>query len=40
MSKVIGICNLHYESHLGEITKSRPLAAVTFLGRYGIIDFT
>ena len=40
MSKVIGICNLHYEPHLGEITKNRPLAALTFLGRYGIIDFT
>lgn len=40
MSKVIGICNLHYEPHLGEITKNRPLGAVSFLGRYGIIDFT
>ena len=40
MSKIIGICNLHNEPHLGEITKNRPLGAVTFLGRYGIIDFT
>lgn len=40
MSKVIGICNLHNDPHLGEITKNRPLAAVTFLGRYGLIDFT
>lgn len=40
MNKVIGICNLHNEPHLGELTKNRPLAAVTFLGRYGIIDFT
>ena len=40
MSKVIGICNLHNEAHLGEITKIRPLAVVSFLGRYGIIDFT
>ena len=40
MSKVIGICNLHNDPHLGEITKNRPLAALTFLGRYGIIDFT
>ena len=40
MSKVIGICNLHNEAHLGEITKNRPLAVVSFLGRYGIIDFT
>ena len=40
MSKIIGICNLHNEPHLGEITKNRPLAALSFLGRYGIIDFT
>ena len=40
MNKVIGICNLHNEPHLGEITKNRPLGSVTFLGRYGIIDFT
>ncbi len=40
MSKVIGICNLHNEPHLGEITKNRPLGAVSFLGRYGLIDFT
>ena len=40
MSNVIGICNLHNEPHLGEITKNRPLAALSFLGRYGIIDFT
>ncbi len=40
MTKVIGICNLHNEPHLGDITKNRPLAALSFLGRYGIIDFT
>lgn len=40
MSKIIGICNLHNEPHLGEITKNRPLAALSFLGRYGIVDFT
>lgn len=40
MNKVIGICNLHNEAHLGEITKNRPLGAVSFLGRYGIMDFT
>ena len=40
MNKVIGFCNLHTEPHLGEITKNRPLAALSFLGRYGIIDFT
>ena len=38
--KVIGMCNLHNEAHLGEITKNRPLAVLSFLGRYGIIDFT
>ena len=40
MHNVIGICNLHNEPHLGDITKNRPLAALSFLGRYGIIDFT
>lgn len=40
MYKVIGICNLHNDPHLGEITKNRPLAALSFLGRYGLIDFT
>ena len=39
MSKVIGICNLHNEPNIGELTNSRPLAVVSFLGRYGIIDF-
>ncbi len=40
MNKVIGICDLHNDPHLGELTKNRPLGAVTFLGRYGLIDFT
>ena len=40
MHNVIGICNLHNEPHLGDITKNRPLAALSFIGRYGIIDFT
>ena len=40
MKKVIGICNLHNEPQLGGITAKRPLGAVTFLGRYGLIDFT
>ncbi len=39
MSKVIGICNLHNEPSLGELTKTRPLGTVTFLGRYAIMDF-
>ena len=40
MRKVIGICNLHNEPSLGGLTEKRPLGAVTFLGRYGLIDFT
>lgn len=40
MRKVIGICNLHNEPSLAGLTENRPLGAVTFLGRYGLIDFT
>ena len=40
MGRVIGICNLHDDPSLGLLTTSRPLGAVTFLGRYGLIDFT
>ena len=40
MNKIIGICNLHDDPHLGLLTESRPCGAVTFLGRYGLIDFT
>ncbi len=40
MRRVIGICNLHNEPSLGGLTEKRPLGAVTFLGRYGLIDFT
>ena len=40
MRKVIGICNLHNEPQLGGLTVKRPLGAVTFLGRYALIDFT
>ena len=40
MKKIIGICNLHDDPHLGLLTESRPCGAVTFLGRYGLIDFT
>ena len=40
MRRIIGICDLHNEPHLGELTAKRPLGAVTFLGRYGLIDFT
>ncbi|MGM9873821.1 MAG: sugar phosphate nucleotidyltransferase, partial [Bacilli bacterium] len=37
---VLGICDLHNSPSLGKLTDSRPLAAVTFLGRYGLMDFT
>lgn len=40
MRRVIGICDLHNEPSLGGLTDKRPLGAVTFLGRYGLIDFT
>ena len=40
MRRIIGICDLHNEPQLGELTAKRPLGAVTFLGRYGLIDFT
>lgn len=40
MKKIIGICNLHDDPSLGLLTKHRPLGAVTFLGRYALIDFT
>ena len=40
MKKVVGICNLHDDPNLGLLTENRPLGAVTFLGRYGLIDFT
>ena len=40
MDKIIGICNLHDDPKLGVLTDSRPCGAVTFLGRYGLIDFT
>ena len=37
--KVLGICNLHDGPHLGQLTKHHPLGTVTFLGRYGLMDF-
>ena len=40
MNKIIGICNLHDDPHLGQLTAKRPCGAVSFLGRYGLIDFT
>ncbi len=40
MAKIIGICNLHDDPSLGFLTKNRPGGSVSFLGRYGLIDFT
>ena len=37
---VIGIINLHDCPHLGPLTMRRPTGATTFLGRYGLMDFT
>lgn len=39
MKTAIGIINLHDNPQLGKLTENRPLGAVTFLGRYGLIDF-
>ena len=40
MNKVLGICNLHDTPSLGQLTKNRPLGALSFLSRYGLMDFT
>jgi len=39
MNKVLGICNLHDCPRLGRLTAKRSLGSVTFLGRYGLMDF-
>ena len=39
MAKVFGICNLHDAPHLGKLTEKRPIGTVSFLGRYGLMDF-
>ncbi len=39
-SNVIGFCDLHYSPSLDALTTNRPFGCVSFLGRYGIIDFT
>ena len=39
MAKVVGIANLHSDVSLKGLTERRPVASVSFLGRYGIIDF-
>ena len=40
MNRVLGICNLHDTPSLGQLTKTRPLGALSFLSRYGLMDFT
>ena len=40
MRNVLGIVNLHDCPHLGYLTMKRPTGATTFLGRYGLMDFT
>ena len=39
MAKVIGLVNLHSDIEFAGLTERRPVASVSFLGRYGIIDF-
>ena len=40
MAKVYGFCNLHDAPRLGKLTEKRPIGTVSFLGRYGLMDFT
>ena len=39
MAKIYGFCNLHDAPHLGKLTEKRPIGTVSFLGRYGLMDF-
>ena len=39
MAKVFGFCNLHDSPHLSKMTEKRPIGTVSFLGRYGLMDF-
>ena len=39
MKRVYGIIDLYGAPDLGELTKRRNFGSVTFLGRYGLIDF-
>ena len=39
MAKVVGYINLHSDISYKGLTERRPVASVSFLGRYGIIDF-
>ncbi len=40
MNNVIALIDLHNQSNLGLLTKNRPIASTTYLGRYAFIDFT
>ncbi len=39
MAKVIGLVNLHSAVNYKGLTERRPVASVSFLGRYSVIDF-
>lgn len=39
MNKVMGLVNLHHDIDLKGLTTNRSVAAVSFLGRYSIVDF-
>lgn len=39
MAKVIGLVNLHANVDFTGLTERRPVASVSFLGRYALIDF-
>ena len=39
MAKTLGIINLHSDVRIKGLADKRPVASVSFLGRYGIIDF-
>jgi len=39
MAKVVGLVNLHSDVSYKGLTEKRPVASVSFLGRYGMIDF-
>lgn len=39
MAKVVGLVNLHSDVSYKGLTERRPVASVSFLGRYGMIDF-
>ena len=39
MAKVLGFCNLHDAPRLGKLTEKRSIGTVSFLGRYGLMDF-